>query len=64
MFKLLLTFFLAVNYLAFPIICKYHNEKLEFFINNVSKDKIMLKKIEKSKKEEFPNFKEVYENRI
>ena len=42
----------------------YHNQKLEFFINNVAKDRMMLKKIEKTRKEEYPNFKEVYDNRL
>jgi len=42
----------------------YHNEKLEFFINNVAKERILLKKIEKTRKEEFPNFKDVHENRL
>ena len=42
----------------------YHQEKLEFFLNNIGKDRIMLKKIEKTRKEEYPNLKEVHENRL
>lgn len=42
----------------------YHNEKLEFLVNHVAKDRMMLKKIEKTRKEEYPNLKEVYENRL
>ena len=38
----------------------YHNDKLEFFINNVAKDRMMLKKIEKTRKEEYPDLKAVH----
>ena len=42
----------------------YHDTKLEHFAHNVQKDKLLLKKIQKTMKEEFPNLKDVYENRL
>ena len=42
----------------------YHDTKLEHFAHNVPKDKLLLKKIQKTMKEEFPDLKAVYEQRL